>query len=147
MRPALARIITLMPARAGDRAPEVYAEDPVEIFVFESENQRVDRDPRVAHEHVDTAESLGHFRDRSLGTFAVGGVEANGFRLARRALDGGDRLARGGLVTDVREHDVGALLGQHLGRGATDSARSARDEGHLAGETEHAGSAFGPRPL
>ncbi len=93
-----------------------------------------DRGPRIVNEHIELAERTDRFLDRGLYCPGIGGIRLDRDCLAARALDRLDDGGRGIRAPAVGDRHPGAVSGEPLGDGRTDSTRSAGDECSLAFE-------------
>ena len=115
-------------------APEVDADDPVDVVVVEVLEVAGQRDAGVVDDHVDPAELLGDGRGVRRHRGAVGDVEAVAAHLARAGgLDQVDGLGEPGLV-DVGEREQRAAAGDVEGQRAADAGAGAGDHDDLVVE-------------
>ena len=123
-------------------ALEIHREDlapVVEGHLAHRHRRRVDAG--VVDQHVDTAEPVDDLLDEPGDGVPVTDVAGEGEHLGA----GGGPDLLGHLVAQLllagADHDLGAGRGQSLDHGPADALGGAGDDGHLAGEVEHIGTA------
>ena len=141
-------------AGAQEHALEVHVDGAVpEFHGLLVDLERIAADPRVVHQHVETAELRDRFRHGGLPIRHLRNIQVNEATAATIVGNGrGGRCAL--LVQDVADDHGCALAGEEPGLGRAHPARAAADQRNLAVHSSHgflrirscrASTASGPR--
>ena len=113
----------------------------------EQREREVLRDGGVVHQHIQPVPGSFQSGDHLLGASAVRCVDAKAERLGAELGQLAARLFGGLFVLRIREGDARTVPGEGERDGATQAARTSRDQRSLAGQELHALGSLRPQIL